>query len=106
MKKNTPTRETFFNEVYEIVRQIPPGRVLTYGRIAALAGCPAHARRVGQAMAHAPADETLPCHRVVNHAGDTAPGWTAQRELLEAEGVVFKANGKVDMKKFEWEIEA
>ena len=105
MKKNIPTRETFSSEVYEIVRQIPPGRVLTYGRIAAWAGWPAHARRVGQAMGHAPSDETLPCHRVVNHAGGTAPGWTAQRELLEAEGVTFKANGKVDMKKFEWKIE-
>ena len=44
-----------------------------------------------------------PCHRVVNHAGRTAPGWREQRELLEDEGVEFKANGCVDMKRHQWE---
>ena len=46
-------------------------------------------------MAAAP--EGLPCHRVVNSQGRTAPGWTRQRELLEAEGVLFRANGRVDL---------
>ena len=41
-----------------------------------------------------------PCHRVVNHAGRTVPGWTEQRELLEAEGVEFRENGNVDMRRF------
>lgn len=44
-----------------------------------------------------------PCHRVVNHAGRTAPGWREQRELLKDEGVEFKANGCVDMKRHQWE---
>ena len=85
------TLREFFNDVYEITRQIPRGKVLTYGRIAALA-------------AQSPDDKTLPCHRVVNSAGQTAPGWTEQRTLLENEGVTFRPNGHVDMKKHLWEI--
>ena len=98
------TLREFFNDVYEITRQIPRGKVLTYGRIAALAGRPQHARWVGRAMAQSPDDKTLPCHRVVNSAGQTAPGWTEQRTLLENEGVTFRPNGHVDMKKHLWEI--
>lgn len=94
----------FFQEVYEITRQIPRGKVLTYGQIAVLAGRPRHARWVGRALAQVPAGKKLPCHRVVNSAGQTAPGWTEQRELLEKEGVTFRANGRVDMKKHLWEI--
>ena len=65
---------------------------------------PGHARRVGRvgrAMVSAPAG--LPCHRVVNSAGRTAPGWPQQRELLEKEGVRFKANGCADVVRFMWE---
>ena len=51
-------------------------------------------------MAAAP--EGLPCHRVVNSQGRTAPGWTRQRELLEAEGVLFRANGRVDLSASGW----
>ena len=98
------TLREFFNDVYEITRQIPRGKVLTYGRIAALAGRPQHARWVGRAMAQSPDDKTLPCHRVVNSAGQTAPGWTEQRTLLENEGVTFRPNCHVDMKKHLWEI--
>ena len=98
------TLREFFNEVYEITRQIPLGKVLTYGKIAILAGRPQHARWVGRAMALAPPDGMLPCHRVVNSIGQTAPGWTEQRTLLEREGVTFLANGRVDMKKHLWKI--
>lgn len=98
------TLREFFNEVYEITRQIPLGKVLTYGKIAILARRPQHARWVGRAMALAPPDGTLPCHRVVNSIGETAPGWTEQRTLLENEGVTFLTNGRVDMKKHLWEV--
>ena len=98
------TLREFFNDVYEITRQIPRGKVLTYGRIAALAGRPQHARWVGRAMAQSPDDKTLSCHRVVNSVGQTAPGWPQQRTQLESEGVTFRANGCVDMKKHLWEI--
>ena len=96
---------SFFEEVYSIVEQIPPGKVLSYGGVARLAGHPNYARRVGQAMWGAPSRRVLPCHRVVNSAGRTAPNWPEQRGLLEAEGVVFRANGCVDMKKYAWNIE-
>lgn len=92
--------EGFDTEVYEIVAEIPAGRVTTYGQIARLIGMPGYARRVGRAMALAP--EELPCHRVVNAQGRTVPGWTCQRELLEAEGVRFRANGCVDLVHSGW----
>lgn len=87
--------------VYELVAQIPRGRVVSYKQLAVLLGFPDHARRVGRAMATAP--QGLPCHRVVNSAGRTVPGWTAQRELLEAEGVRFRPNGSVDISRYGWE---
>ena len=74
--------EGFDAEVYSVVAQIPAGRVTTYGQIARLIGMPGYARRVGHALAAAPAG--LPCHRVVNSAGRTAPHWTEQRPMLEA----------------------
>lgn len=96
------TRAEFFQEVYEIVKQIPTGKVLTYGGIARLIGKPQCSRMVGQAMFNAPSEWHLPCHRVVNHQGETAPFWLEQKELLEREGVSFKKSGRVDMKKHLW----
>lgn len=98
--------ENFDVEVYEIVRQIPAGRVITYGRIARLLCLPGHARHVGRALAQAPATAGIPCHRVVNSQGRTAPGWPEQRSLLEAEGVRFRASGCVDLKHSSWREEA
>lgn len=92
----------FDAEVRDIVTAIPRGRVATYGMIARLAGCPGHSRHVGRALAAAP--ENIPCHRVVNAAGRTAPGWPEQRTLLETEGVGFKANGCVDLAKWTWQL--
>ena len=94
---------TFRNDVLNIVSQIPSGRVTTYGHIAALAGWPSHSRMVGRTLRYTPGAELLPCHRVVNNVGRTAPGWSRQRPLLEAEGVTFKANGHVDMNMHLWE---
>ena len=94
---------TFREDVLSIVSQIPTGRVTTYGHIATLAGWPSHARMVGRTLRYTPGAEQLPCHRVVNAAGRTAPGWSRQRPLLEAEGVTFKANGHVDMARHLWE---
>jgi methylated-DNA-protein-cysteine methyltransferase-like protein len=93
--------------VYAIVAKIPRGKVATYGQIAALLGNPLAARQVGYAMYHAPDDAHLPCHRVVNRKGEMAPdsifgGKSVQRTLLESEGVVFKDNGCIDMKKSLW----
>ena len=93
----------FQDDVLNIVGQIPRGMVTTYGHIAALAGWPSHSRMVGRTLRYSPEARLLPCHRVVNVVGRTAPGWSQQRVLLEEEGVGFKANGHVDMKRYLWE---
>ena len=102
--KMTPEQtRTFRDDVLNIVGQIPRGRVTTYGSIAAWAGWPSHSRMVGRTLRYTPGAASLPCHRVVNKEGRTVPGWSRQRVLLEEEGVVFKANGRVDMNRFLWE---
>lgn len=98
-----PNTDRFYAEVYDVVRQIPPGHVLSYGRIAELIGWPNHSRLVGRAMHDAPLTLGLPYHRVVNSAGRTVPGWHQQAILLMSEGVRIKANGCVDMKAHEWQ---
>ena len=82
--KMTPEQaRTFRDDVLNIVSQIPRGRVTTYGHIAALTGWPSHSRMVGRTLRYTPGAEELPCHRVVNKEGRTAPGWSRQRPLLE-----------------------
>jgi methylated-DNA-protein-cysteine methyltransferase-like protein len=93
----------FGDDVMNIVSQIPRCKVTTYGTIAALAGWPSHARMVGRTLRYTPGAEQLPCHRVVNKVGRTAPGWMQHRPLLEAEGINFKSNGHVDMQRHYWE---
>ena len=94
---------TFCDDVLNIVSQIPCGRVTTYGHIAALAGWPSHSRMVGRTLRYSPGASELPCHRVVNKEGRTAPGWSLQRTLLEEEGIRFKPNGHVVMTSYLWE---
>ncbi len=96
-----------FAAFYAVVRRIPAGKVATYGQIARLAGMPRCARTVGYAMA-ACTDPTVPCHRVVDRLGGTkaafdtlAPG--TQRALLEAEGVPFRPDGRVDLDASLWD---
>ena len=100
---NSEQAQAFKADVLNIVSQIPYGMVTTYGYIAALTGWPSHARMVGRTLHYTPEAATLPCHRVVNQSGRTAPGWSRQRTLLEAEGVKFKPNGHVDMSRHLWE---
>ena len=90
--------------MYEIVSQIPRGKVLTYGAIALLAGYPDHSRLVGRIMRDAP-DGQLPCHRVVSASGRLAPHYPAQAELLAAEGVKLSPSGKVPLKTYLWQID-
>jgi len=97
-------REEFFDKVYQIVMDIPPGSVATYGMIAFLSGKPQRSRMVGQALHHAPAALNLPCHRVVNCQGRLTPGWLEQKQLLLNEGIKLKENGCVDLKKYLWKL--
>ena len=97
--------EQLIYEILSVVEEIPAGRVSTYGQIAALIGREKNSRLVGKVMSMAEYYGSYPCHRVVNAAGRTAPVWSEQRKLLEAEGVEFKPNGCVDLKKHRWECE-
>ena len=91
-----------YQKIYKIVSEIPAGYVMTYGQIARSLGNPGLARMVGQAMFHASGD--IPCHRVLNCKGEMSPeyvfgGQDIQRKMLKDEGVIFKSNGYVDLKK-------
>ena len=101
----------FFEKVYEIVRQIPYGKVATYGQIARMCASPRSSRSVGYALHVNPMPGIIPCHRVVNREGRLAPafafgGQDIQGALLEQEGVpVFqKEDGLlyVDIEKHIW----
>ena len=91
-------------EILSVVEEIPPGRVATYGQIARLTGREKNARLVGKILSTSQQYGEYPCHRVVNHAGRTAPGWFEQPELLHREGVLFKENGCVDLRQCLWEV--
>lgn len=95
--------EDLIYEILSVVEEIPEGCVASYGQIAKLIGRDKNSRLVGKALSRAEFYGEYPCHRVVNHAGRTAPGWWEQRLLLEDEGVQFKENGCVDMKKYQWD---
>jgi methylated-DNA-protein-cysteine methyltransferase-like protein len=97
-----------FEEIYHIVRCIPPGKVATYGQIARMLGQPQAARTVGWAMGAVPEGSDVPWQRVINSRGTISmppgsPGAILQRALLEAEGVVFDAKGRVNLKVYGWE---
>lgn len=97
----------FFARVYEMVKQIPAGRVASYGQIARLVGEPRKARFVGFALHSNPEPGVIPCHRVVFKDGGLAPGFAfggpeVQRQLLEEEGVVFYDETHVDMDACAW----
>ena len=94
-----------FEKIYEVVKNIPKGKVATYGQVAILAGNPHWARVVGYALHNNPDPSTIPCHRVVNREGRVAAafvfgGGNVQRQLLEGEGIVFELDGTIDLKKY------
>ncbi|MBQ4626955.1 MAG: methylated-DNA--[Clostridia bacterium] len=96
-----------FERIYEVVKQIPKGRVATYGLVALLAGNPRLARVVGYALHVNPEPRTIPCHRVVNRMGEVSTafafgGENMQRILLSEEGIEFTPEGKVDLKIYLW----
>jgi methylated-DNA-protein-cysteine methyltransferase-like protein len=95
------------DEVYNLVLQIPRGKVCTYGKIARMIGRPGAARAVGRILHNNPDPQRIPCHRVVNHSGYLATGYrfggaTAQRELLLQEGVTFREDGRVNLEECLW----
>lgn len=99
----------FYRRVYDLVRRVPPGRVATYGQIAALLGSHMASRAVGYALSYLPEGSDVPWQRVINREGRISPrgiGATPgdrQRALLEAEGIAFDAEGRVDLRRLQWE---
>ena len=91
-------------EILAVVEEIPRGQVATYGQIARLIGRERNARLVGKVLSRAEYYGDYPCHRVVNHAGRTAPAFHEQERLLREEGVGFLPNGCVDLKHHLWEL--
>ena len=98
--KNT---EDLIYEILAVVGEIPCGCVATYGQIARLIGREKNSRLVGKALKISRMYGEYPCHRVVNHAGRLAPGWDGQYYLLKNEGVTFKDESHVDMRKHQWD---
>ena len=97
--------------IYATVCRIPPGRVATYGQVARLSGLGRMARQVGQALAVLPEDSEVPWHRVVNakgevsaRAGSDGLAESLQRRRLEAEGLRFRAGGRLDLRSCTWEL--
>ena len=95
--------------IWSVVRKVPRGRVATYGQIAEVAGLEGHARQVGYALHNLPAKSSVPWHRVVNAKGEISArsggdSHELQRLLLEAEGVEFDAKGRMDLKRYRWEV--
>ena len=98
MKRNN----SFKDQVFELVRKIPRGKVLTYGEVARILGKPRGARQVGWAL-HQNKDPKTPCHRVVDRNGRLAPnfafdGAEEQKRRLLAEGVKFIDEVRVDLR--------
>jgi methylated-DNA-protein-cysteine methyltransferase-like protein len=104
---NDENMSEFSDKVYEIVRRIPSGRVMTYGQIAALLGLPRAAREVGWALNSVPRGANVPCQRVVNRFGGLAAGYgwggqKAHKADLLPEGVEISDDFTVDLKKYQW----
>ena len=95
--------------IFQVIAQIPYGRVASYGQIARLAGIPKHSRLVGYVLKHMDADSSLPWYRVINSQGKISlsklndQGQNIQAQLLLAEGILVIGD-KVKMKEFQWNI--
>ncbi|MCC7355242.1 MAG: MGMT family protein [Anaerolineae bacterium] len=90
------------SRIYLLVKQIPAGRVATYGQIARLVGPPCDAREVGSAMAALGPNTDVPWQRVINSQGGISTRGYRQRALLEAEGIEFNEKSLTNLKRFGW----
>lgn len=100
--------ESFFEKVYTVTRQIPFGRVTSYGAIAAFLGTPKSSRMVGWALNASHTDETVPAHRVVNRKGLLSgkhhfEGSNLMQQLLESENIAVKNNHIIDFRELFWD---
>jgi methylated-DNA-protein-cysteine methyltransferase related protein len=99
-----------YNSIYEIVRQIPKGKVATYGQIAELANFYGKARLVGYALYRVDRTSDIPWHRVINAKGEISYSTLRygeddlQRSLLEKEGIKFSSEGKINLQEYLWRL--
>lgn len=108
MDHRAPGASDSYQRIWSVVRQIPEGKVATYGQVAAQAGLPGHARQVGYALHALPRDSGVPWQRVINAKGEISarsePGFEGyQRHLLEEEGVELDSRGRIELRRFRWE---
>jgi methylated-DNA-protein-cysteine methyltransferase-like protein len=101
------TNDSFFERVYEVARQIPYGKVTSYGAIAKVLGAARSARMVGWAMNASHNIDDVPAHRVVNRNGLLTgkhhfDGTNLMQQLLESEGIEVRENQIVDFEKHFW----
>ena len=107
--ETSPTNEqadTLAAQVFALVRACPAGRVTTYGWIGKALGYPRGARMIGWIMHETP--EGVPAQRVINSKGELSGSWAfgqrgRMRQLLEAEGITFSADERVDLKRYGWD---
>jgi methylated-DNA-protein-cysteine methyltransferase-like protein len=108
MPPNRPNRDqTFYERVYDFVRTVPAGTVVTYGQVALELGSPSAARAVGYALYFLPGNNDVPWWRVVNASGGISHrgrGLAAdyQRQKLEDEGVLFGPGDRIDLTRWRW----
>ena len=108
-KRNLPKKksDSFFEDVWDVVKQIPKGRVTSYGLIANYLGTKMSARMVGWAMNAVHSDETIPAQRVVNRngmlSGKAHFGGDRMQQLLERDGVKVEKDKVVDFEKIKWD---
>jgi len=100
------TEKSFHEKVIDIIKNIPPGKVATYGSVAACAGSPRAARQVVRILHSSSEKHDLPWHRVINREGKISlppgRGYELQKMLLEKEGVVFGIGERVDLDRYLW----
>lgn len=99
---------SFSERVKDIIKNIPVGKVVTYGQIATYAGNPRASRQVAWILHSSSKKDNLPWHRVINSKGHISlphnGGYEMQKALLEEEGIVFSKNDKINFKKYLWQI--
>jgi methylated-DNA-protein-cysteine methyltransferase related protein len=107
--KSLPDRVSKYQKIYQVVRKIPIGTVLTYGQVAELAGLYGKARLVGYALFQVEIGSDIPWQRVVNAKGEISyslargGGDYVQKNLLEREGIEFQQNQRIDLHKYRWQ---
>ncbi len=98
--------KTFFQRVIAIIKNIPEGKVATYGQIATYAGNPRAARQVSYILHSSSRKKNLPWHRVINSKGSISlkpgHGYELQKQMLKKEGITFQENDCIDLKRFLW----